>query len=146
MLKLVQTFKGNRNSWCVCHNQINTKSKSWINTASIFAKMSICSRKKTDNLCDFGLLSFGHSIVLIAYLSRWLWFLFFLVGSSILSSENYDVFNRKKREIRKLMWILVNGMCWYDDLVVQLHRMSDGRNSMSNDPLIISAKDDNLES
>lgn len=101
MLKLVQTFKGNRNSWCVCHNQINTKSKSWINTASIFAKMSICSRKKTDNLCDFGFLSFGHSIVRIAYLSRWLWFLFFF-GSSILSTENNDVLNRKKREIRKI--------------------------------------------
>lgn len=36
--------------------------------------------KKTDNLCDFGFLSFGHSIVLIAYLSKWLWFLSFLVG------------------------------------------------------------------
>lgn len=134
MLKLVQTFKGNRNSWCVCHNQINTKSKSWINTASICAKMSICSRKKTDNLCDFGFLSFGHSIVLIAYSSRWLWFLFFWLVLLFFGwflyfffSENYDVLNRKNREIRKLMWISVNGMCWYDDLVVQLHRMSDGK-------------------
>lgn len=91
-------------------------------------------------------LSFGHSIVLIAYLSRWLWFLSFLVDSSFFSSENYDVLNRKERKIRKLMWIPVNGMCWYDDSVVQLHLMSDGKKSMSNDPLIISAKDDNLES
>lgn len=40
------------------------------------------------------------------------WFLSFLVGSSLFSSQNYDVLNWKNREIRKLMWIPVNVLIW----------------------------------